>query len=66
MFNIDAVENPHATENFVIDPTKPVQEEQMAELHDKLAKFDEEFEMMINTAGHYYPPNTEKAINIAN
>jgi nucleoside-diphosphate-sugar epimerase len=66
VFNIDAVENPHATENFVIDPTQPLQEEQMAELHEKLGKFDEEFEMMINTAGHYYPPNTEKAINIAN
>jgi hypothetical protein len=38
----------------------------MAELHEKLKEFDEEFEMMINTAGHFYPPNTEKAINIAN
>ena len=38
----------------------------MSELHEKLAKFDEEFEMMINTAGHYYVPNNLKAIYIHN
>ena len=36
----------------------------MADLHEKLHKFDEEFEMMINTAGHFYIPNNEKAIKI--
>ena len=38
----------------------------MAELHEKLKEFDEEFEMMINTAGHFYPPNNEKSIKIVN
>ena len=51
VFNIDQVENPEATENFIIDPTKPLTAKKVEELKEKLTKFDEEFETMINCAG---------------
>jgi nucleoside-diphosphate-sugar epimerase len=62
VFNIDQVENPEATENFIIDPTKPITPATIVELKEKLTKFDEEFEAMINCAGLWYPPNDQKLL----
>ena len=58
VFNIDQKANPVATENFIIDPSQPITQEIVEELHGELKKFDDEFEAIINTAGHYYPPNS--------
>ena len=59
VFNIDAVANPEATKNFLIDPTEPLKEETVKKLHEKIADMDEEYEMMVNTAGYFYHPNTK-------
>lgn len=59
VFNIDLKPNPQATSNFIVDPSKPIGAETISQLHSEIKAFDEEFEMMINLAGHYYPPNSE-------
>ena len=45
-----------------IDPTEPMLPKTVENLHTELEKCDEEFDMMINLAGHYYPPNTQKVL----
>ena len=62
VFNIDTKPNPQAHFNFVIDPTEPMLPKTVESLHTELEKCDEEFDMMINLAGHYYPPNTQKVL----
>ena len=58
VFNIDKKENPEASHNFIIDPSKPITKDIVAKLHDELTEFDDEYEAIINLAGHYYPPNS--------
>ena len=60
MFNVDLKENPKATYNFIVDPEEGINQETVKQLHSDLTEFDEEFDMMLNLAGHYYPPNNEK------
>ena len=57
VFNVDQEPNDKATENFIIDPTKPISADVVTDLGEKLKKFDEEFEAIINCAGLWYPPN---------
>ena len=47
----------------MIDPTLPITPKIVENLHSELNKCDEEFDMMINLAGHYYPPNTKKVLS---
>ena len=57
VFNIDQIENPDATENFIIDPTQPITPAIVQDLKEKITKFDEEYEAIINCAGSWYAPN---------
>jgi hypothetical protein len=66
VFNIDTVANKDATENFIVDPTEPITPEIIEKLHERLKIFDGEggeFEVMINTAGYWYPPNNKKYLD---